>query len=104
MSRTRQVHTLLLAGISVLAFPALAAAQPSGAWQPLVEAVNQIARLLSGPIASGLLIIAIAIAGYFYMFGEHGSNRYLAGVIFGGSLALFAIQLAAWLFPGFTAP
>ncbi|MGH9162293.1 MAG: TrbC/VirB2 family protein [Vicinamibacteraceae bacterium] len=102
MSRTRQAHALLLAGTSLLAFPGLAAAQPGG--QPWVDAANQLARLLSGPLASALVIIAIAIAGYLFMFGEPGSKRTLAGVVFGGALALGAVQFATWLFPGITGP
>lgn len=103
MRRARQFHALLLASAGVFAFPALVAAQPIGG-QPWVDAAQQIAQLLTGPLASAILVIAVAIVGYLFMFGEAGSKRALALVIIGGALTLAAPQVVSWLFPGATGP
>lgn len=33
-----------------------------------------------------------------FMFGEAGAKRQISGIVFGGGLALFAVQFLAWLF------
>mgnify|MGYP006165425187 CR=1 FL=1 len=41
---------------------------------------------------------AIVIGGLTFMFGEMGAKRQIAGIVFGGGLALFAAQFLVWLF------
>ena len=41
---------------------------------------------------------AIVVGGLTFMFGEMGAKRQLAGIVFGGGLALFAAQFLVWLF------
>ena len=52
----------------------------------------------TGPLARSLALVAIVIGGLMFMFGERGAKRQIAGIVFGGGLALFAAQFLAWLF------
>ena len=51
-------------------------------------------------IARGLSLVAIVVAGLTFAFGEGGSKRVLAGVLFGVGMAIAAVNFLAWLFPG----
>ncbi|CVK21537.1 TrbC/VirB2 family protein [Sporomusa sphaeroides] len=87
--RRRDLLTGCLIALTVLLFPAVchAAAVP---WEkPFQMVVNS----LSGPIARGLLILAIVSAGCAIAFSEGGSwIRYLMGVVMGGALILLAVS------------
>ena len=90
--------------IRTLAFPALAAAAlalltPEAllAQNPWETAVTAIQTALTGPIARGLSLIAIVIGGLMFAFGEGGSKRTLAGIIFGVGMAMGATQFLTWL-------
>ena len=52
----------------------------------------------TGPIARGLSLIAIVVGGLMFAFGEGGSKRTLAGIIFGLGMAMGAANFLAWLF------
>ena len=52
----------------------------------------------TGPLARSLALVAIVVGGLMFMFGEGGAKRQIAGITFGGGLALFAGQFLAWLF------
>ena len=43
---------------------------------------------------------AVFLAGLTFAFGEGGSKRVLAGVLFGVGMAIAAVNFLAWLFPG----
>ena len=83
----------LLAVAFVLLIPALARAQ-----SPWERAANNLALTFTGPLARSLALVAIVIGGLMYMFGEAGAKRQIAGIVFGGGLALFAGQFLTWLF------
>ena len=51
-------------------------------------------------IARGLSLVAIVVAGLTFAFGEGGSKRVLAGVLFGVGMAIAAVNFLAWMFPG----
>lgn len=78
---------------SLLLLPALALGQP-----PWERAASNLERSFTGPLARSLALVAIVIGGLMFMFGEGGSKRQIAGIAFGGGLALFATQFLAWLF------
>ena len=63
-----------------------------------VEAVDELQPQFTGPIARGLSLIAIVIGGLMSAFGEGGSKRTLAGIIFGLGMAMGAAKFLAWLF------
>ena len=65
---------------------------------PWVEAVNELQAQFTGPIARGLSLIAIVVGGLMFAFGEGGSKRTLAGIIFGLGMAMGAVNFLAWLF------
>ena len=75
--------------------PAALFAQGTSPW---VDAVNELQTQFTGPIARGLSLIAIVIGGLMFAFGEGGSKRTLAGIIFGLGMAMGAANFLAWLF------
>jgi type IV secretion system protein TrbC len=78
-----------------LASPAFA--QASSPWE---NAVNVLQQAFTSTIARGLSLVAIVVSGLTFAFGEGGSKRVLAGVLFGVGMAIAAVNFLAWLFPG----
>jgi type IV secretory pathway VirB2 component (pilin) len=78
----------------VLASPALA--QGNSPWE---NAVNVLQQAFTSTIARGLSLVAIVVSGLTFAFGEGGSKRVLAGVLFGVGMAIAAVNFMAWLFP-----
>ncbi len=83
-----------LAALWALA-PSAVRAQGTSPW---VEAVNELQAQFTGPIARGLSLVAIVVGGLMFAFGEGGSKRTLAGIIFGIGMAMGAVNFLAWLF------
>ena len=88
----RRVSALALA---VAALPQMLLAQVS----PWLQAVTVLQTAFTGPIARGLSLIAIVVGGLMFAFGEGGSKRALAGLIFGVGMAIGAVNFMNWLFP-----
>lgn len=78
----------------VLGLATMASAQP-----PWENAVNVLQTSFTGPIARGLSLVAIVIGGLTFAYGEGGSKRILAGIVFGVGMAIGAVNFMAWLFP-----
>jgi len=78
-----------------LAAPAFAQAGNS----PWENAVNVLQQAFTSTIARGLSLVAIVVSGLTFAFGEGGSKRVLAGVLFGVGMAIAAVNFLAWLFP-----
>ena len=91
-SITRCFVTLLV-GL-VLAAPAFP--QTNSPWE---NAVNVLQQAFTSTIARGLSLVAIVVSGLTFAFGEGGSKRVLAGVLFGVGMAIAAVNFLAWLFP-----
>ena len=85
----------VLATVLILATPAFA--QTGSPWE---NAVNVLMQAFTSTIARGLSLVAIVLAGLTFAFGEGGSKRVLAGVLFGVGMAIAAVNFMAWLFPG----
>lgn len=68
------------------------------AQSPWERAASNLERTFTGPLARSLALVAIVVGGLTFMFGEMGAKRQLAGIVFGGGLALFAAQFLVWLF------
>ncbi len=66
---------------------------------PWLQAVTVLQGAFTGPIARGLSLIAIVVGGLMFAFGEGGSKRALAGLIFGVGMAIGAVNFMRWLFP-----
>ena len=89
---TRTAHPCY--GSCSFSFRRLASAQGS----PWERAAGNLERTFTGPLARSLALVAIVIGGLTFMFGETGAKRQIAGIVFGGGLALFAAQFLVWLF------
>ena len=92
VSRARRAWILLATAVLVL-LPRLTFAQ-----SPWERAAGNLERTFTGPLARSLALVAIVVGGLTFMFGEMGAKRQLAGIVFGGGLALFAAQFLVWLF------
>ena len=80
----------------LLAIPAYAQSSGSDPWD---NAVNVLKTAFTGPIATGLSLVAIVVGGLMFAYGEGQSKRMLAGIIFGVGMAVGAVNFMAWLFP-----
>ncbi len=66
---------------------------------PWTQAVQALQTAFTGPIATGLALVAIVVGGLMFAFGEGAAKRTLSGVIFGVGMAVGAVNFMAWLFP-----
>src|ERR1700694_4763666 len=90
-------QALVVAVGLLLAAPAFAHATGSSPWE---NAVNVLMTAFTGTISRGLSLVAIVVSGLPFAFGEGGSKRILAGVLFGVGMAIAAVNFLSWLFPG----
>ena len=88
-------RALVLALAAIVLIPASRYAQAS----PWENAVNVLMTSFTGPIARGLSLVSIVVGGVTFAFGEGGSKRLLAGIVFGVGMAIGAVNFMAWLFP-----
>jgi type IV secretory pathway VirB2 component (pilin) len=93
--RRRWWRPLLWALAAILLLPTSTYAQAS----PWENAVNVLMVSFTGPIARGLSLVSIVVGGVTFAFGEGGSKRLLAGIVFGVGMAIGAVNFMAWLFP-----
>ena len=93
---TRESRYVFIAtAFLLLAAPAFAQ-QGNSPWE---NAVNVLETAFTSTIARGLSLVAIVVSGLTFAFGEGGSKRVLAGVLFGVGMAIAAVNFMAWLFP-----
>ena len=95
--RSSWLRSLLVTLGFTLLLAAPAFAQGASPWE---NAVNVLMTAFTSTIARGLSLVAIVVAGLTFAFGEGGSKRVLAGVLFGVGMAIAAVNFLAWLFPG----
>ena len=88
-------RALVLAVAAIVCVPASSYAQAS----PWENAVTVLMTSFTGPIARGLSLVSIVVGGVTFAFGEGGSKRLLAGILFGVGMAIGAVNFMAWLFP-----
>ena len=89
------LRQLTAAGLGLL-LAAPAFAQGASPWE---NAVGVLQQAFTSMIARGLSLLAIVVSGLTFAFGEGGSKRVLAGVLFGVGMAIAAVNFMAWLFP-----
>jgi len=92
VSRVALVRLIVVTAVVVF-LPRIVFAQ-----SPWERAAGNLERTFTGPLARSLALVAIVIGGLTFMFGEMGAKRQIAGIVFGGGLALFATQFLVWLF------
>ncbi len=73
----------------ILASPAFAQATGNSPWE---NAVGVLQQAFTSTIARGLSLVAIVVSGLTFAFGEGGSKRVLAGVLFGVGMAIAAVK------------
>ena len=93
--RCRWWHPFVAALAGLVLLPTSSYAQAS----PWENAVNVLMVSFTGPIARGLSLVSIVVGGVTFAFGEGGSKRLLAGIVFGVGMAIGAVNFMAWLFP-----
>jgi type IV secretion system protein TrbC len=96
-ARRLRTTCAVLTSLVVLFLAAPAFAQGSSPWE---NAVSVLQQAFTSTIARGLSLVAIVVAGLTFAFGEGGSKRVLAGVLFGVGMAIAAVNFLAWMFPG----
>ena len=98
--RPLAIRSRFLATAAIGLFLAAPAFAQGGGNSPWENAVNVLMTAFTSTIARGLSLVAIVVAGLTFAFGEGGSKRVLAGVLFGVGMAIAAVNFLAWLFPG----
>ena len=96
-------RTALLVGVLALTAGELMAqtptpVTPTPGTSPWLQAIDVLQAAFTGPIARGLSLIAVVVGGLMFAFGEGGSKKALAGIIFGLGMAMGAASFLAWLF------
>ena len=93
---TRESRYVFIATTCLLLAAPAFAQQGNSPWE---NAVNVLETAFTSTIARGLSLVAIVVSGLTFAFGEGGSKRVLAGVLFGVGMAIAAVNFMAWLFP-----
>ncbi|MDA8093687.1 MAG: TrbC/VirB2 family protein [Betaproteobacteria bacterium] len=92
-----KVRAGMLLGAAMLFVTKDACASTYGT-MPWDSTLSNIETDLQGPVAHGLIIIAIVVTGLMWAFGEHGSSmRKIMGIAAGGSIALGAASFISGL-------
>ena len=81
--------------VLIFLYAAPLAATTTGPW---VDAVTNLQAAFTGTIARALSLVAIVIGGLMFAFGEGGSKKALAGIVFGLGMTLGAANFIDWLF------
>src|ERR1700674_4266204 len=93
--RTLRRHSSVLSCVALVLFLLPVALHAQSPWE---RAALNLEATFTGPLARSLALVSIVVGGLMFMFGEGGAKRQIAGIVFGGGLALFAGQFLAWLF------
>lgn len=96
-ARPHWQRALVVAVLASVLVPTSAYAQSGGS--PWENAVTVLMTSFTGPIARGLSLVSIVVGGITFAFGEGGSKRLLAGIIFGVGMSIGAVNFMSWLFP-----
>ena len=88
----------VLCGIVVIVGGLLEAPLFAQGVSPWLNAIDVLEQAFTGPIARGLSLIAIVVGGLMFAFGEGGSKKALAGIVFGLGMAMGAANFLTWLF------
>ncbi len=96
---TNNHSTVSKRGVLLVSILALSAGElMAQGTSPWLEAIDVLQQAFTGPIARGLSLIAIVVGGLMFAFGEGGSKKALAGIVFGLGMAMGAANFLAWLF------
>lgn len=84
--------------IRMLALLSMLGVQGFAQSDPWTASANNLRVAFTGPIATALIAVAVVIAGLTFAFSEGAGKRQLAGIAFGGAMAMGAARFMAWLF------
>ena len=98
LARQRHLFCKALLAFAVCAAAAEPALAQAAGGSPWTQAVQVLQTAFTGPIATGLALVAIVVGGLMFAFGEGAAKRTLSGVIFGVGMAVGAVNFMAWLF------
>jgi type IV secretory pathway VirB2 component (pilin) len=99
-TKPRNKHVFRNAALTFAACTALAdEVFAQSTTSPWTQAVQALQTAFTGPIATGLALVAIVVGGLMFAFGEGAAKRTLSGVIFGVGMAVGAVNFMSWLFP-----
>lgn len=65
---------------------------------PWTSSAINMQTAFTGPIATALIAVAVVVTGMTFAFSEGAGKRQLAGIAFGGSMAMGASRFMLWLF------
>jgi len=65
---------------------------------PWTTSATALKTAFAVPIATDLIAVAVVVTGMVFAFSEGQGKRQLAGLIFGGAMALGAVRFMTWLF------
>ena len=91
----RAAHLALLGLLFFLYAAPLSAGM--GTTNPWETAILNLQTAFTGNIARGLSLVAIVLGGLMFAFGEGGSKKAIAGIIFGVGMAMGAVSFLGWL-------
>src|SRR6266446_6806992 len=83
---------MVIIGLTLLFAAPAFALQTNSPWE---NAVSVLQQAFTSTIARGLSLVAIVVSGLTFAFGEGGSKRVLAGVLFGVGMAIAAVKFNA---------
>jgi type IV secretory pathway VirB2 component (pilin) len=89
------LQSLLALSVTLIFAGPVSAQTGTSPWE---NAVNVLQQSFTGTIAKGLSLVAIVIGGLTFAFGEGGSKRTFAGIVFGIGMAVLAVNFLSWLF------
>ena len=75
----------------------LYAAPLAAGTNPWVTTITNLQTIFQGTIATGLSAVAIVLGGLMFAFGEGGSKKAIAGIIFGAGMAVQSANFLAWM-------
>ena len=68
-----------------------------GGATPFDNWITALQTFFTGPLAKGLVLIAIVTAGISYMFSKNSDNQGVAKIALGAAVVLFAANILAWI-------
>ena len=84
--------------LKVLATMGVSASSALAQGDPWTSSAQNLKIAFTGPIATALIAVAVVVCGMVFAFSEGQGKRQLAGIVFGGAMAIGAVRFMAWLF------
>lgn len=98
ISRTKiaSLAIILASGITRTAMASTSGG--AGGAMPWEGPFQQVLASFTGPVAQGVLILAIVVTGFAFAFSEGGGMRRILGILLGASIAVTATSFGVTFF------